>query len=240
MPGCVRYIHDKYDSRMAGRVSIIETQASHHSTGGSTMKKYMLFMTALCAAGAIGCSSTVRPVQQAEAPPAVRADTVARFSSDIDSVISIINEHDLIRMLTHLQQMNAGGSKYYLLEHESISAMIRARARESYHDLILVNSSGTVLFTLLNQPIFAKNVASFYPASPLYRCFRSGMSGVQCAIGGDPGKGEAPSYISAPVVKNAEIRGVLIFQIRNEDSALSMGPCRESACGVTGERPVAP
>ncbi len=173
----------------------------------------------------VSCTAPQRPAHNAVAQESEQK-VVTAYQFDIRNTIRIINEYDLIATLGHLQRMNDGGSKYYLLEKESISAMIRSTARETYHDLILVNSSGTVLYTMQNETLFAKNLQRFNPESPLYLCFSSSMKGrvhteKSRALASASG---VITYLSTPVTSGDSVQGVLIFQIHDDrPERLSLG-----------------
>jgi len=80
--------------------------------------------------------------------------------SDLGNARKVIVEHDLVKNLWHLQRMDKGGSKYYLLEREGITAMIKAVTEGVYDDFILVSSNGTVVYTMNDNSLFARSVRS--------------------------------------------------------------------------------
>ncbi len=79
---------------------------------------------------------------------------------DIDRAGEVIISKDLIKNLTHLRRMDYGGKKYYILEREAITEMINAVTIGIYSDYILINKNGTVVYTMLRDDIFGKNVKS--------------------------------------------------------------------------------
>ena len=74
--------------------------------------------------------------------------------SDLEKAKQVIIDRDLIKNLTHLRRMDNGGKKYYLLERESITAMIKSVTEGVYSDFILVNRDGTVVYTMDNDGLF--------------------------------------------------------------------------------------
>ena len=91
---------------------------------------------------------------------------------DIRNTRQVILDRDIVKNLSHLQFMNAGGKKFYLLERESITSMLRAVTEGIYSDYILVNSKGTVIYTMNNNDLFSKNVKTQLRHSPLNESFR--------------------------------------------------------------------
>ena len=83
-----------------------------------------------------------------------------RCEKDINNASKAVIENDIIKNLYHLQYMNSGGQKYYLLERESISQMIASVTSDIYSDYIIINKSGKILYTRTNNSIFGKNVKS--------------------------------------------------------------------------------
>ncbi len=102
-------------------------------------------------------------------------DRLTQFFShcetDMKNAMKIVDEKDIVKSLTHLLRMNEGGKRYYLLERESLSRMIRAVTDGVYSDLILVNRSGIIIYTMVNDDIFGKNVKTYLNGSAVHRCF---------------------------------------------------------------------
>ncbi len=91
--------------------------------------------------------------------------------SDLEKAKKVIIDRDLVKMLTHLQHMDNGGDKYYLLERDSITSMIKAVTEGVYSDFILINKEGTVIYTMINDGIFAKNVRTSLSRTALRSCY---------------------------------------------------------------------
>ncbi len=123
------------------------------------------------------CASGAAPIEE-PATPAARTPAVDEIIlRDIGNASKIINDNDLIINLTHFQLMDQGGKKYYLLEKESISYMIRSVTLHLYQEIILVNREGTVVFTMHDDRIFAKNVKDPEQPPSLLKVFSDGMRG---------------------------------------------------------------
>ncbi|MBN2158165.1 MAG: hypothetical protein JW807_02130 [Spirochaetes bacterium] len=90
--------------------------------------------------------------------------------SDLGQAGRVIVERDLIKHLAHLQRMDDGGSKYYLLERDAITAMIKAVTDGVYADFILVAEDGRVVYTMTDNGLFARSVRSARGADALAAC----------------------------------------------------------------------
>ncbi|MBN1531127.1 MAG: hypothetical protein JXA20_00555 [Spirochaetes bacterium] len=124
--------------------------------------------SAICAL-TLSCAA-VGPVLQGD--PSGRIDSfLGLCEADLRSARKVIEDNGIIKNLTHLQYMNAGGSKYYLLERENISKMITSVTAGIYSDYILINKKGTVIYTKENDSIFAKNVRTSLAGTPLAYCY---------------------------------------------------------------------
>jgi hypothetical protein len=106
---------------------------------------------------AVSCSTA--PAPRHGALPALEA-FFRRCEADLENAKRIIIERDMIKTLSHLQRMDGGGRKYYLLERESITAMILSVTEGVYSDFVLTDARGRVVYTGANDEIFARTVAS--------------------------------------------------------------------------------
>lgn len=151
--------------------------------------------------------------------PGIKPDSLINFfrvcEIDIHNAIRVIVERDIVKNLTHLQRMNYGGRKYYLLEREAISAMIKAVTRGLYEDFILINRHGTVIYSMVNDAIFAKRVKGFLADTPLYDCFVNTGEDIYIKdISESAILSENPNLlISSAVVKEKSRHGIFILQI---------------------------
>jgi hypothetical protein len=93
--------------------------------------------------------------------------------SDLEKAKKVIIDKDLVKILSHLQKMDSGGKKYYLLEREAITAMIKAVTEGVYSDFILLNRDGTVVYTMVNDKLFAGNVRTTLAKSALSSCYEN-------------------------------------------------------------------
>jgi len=90
----------------------------------------------------------------------------------------VVVDHDLVKNLTHLLRMDNGGDKYYLLERESITLLIRSVTEGAYADFILVNEQGTVVYAMANHALFAKNVLVNLKNTALRACYENRNAGL--------------------------------------------------------------
>jgi len=93
--------------------------------------------------------------------------------SDLERAKKVILEKDLVKILSHLQKMDNGGKKYYLLEREAITAMIKSVTEGVYSEFILLNRDGTVVYTMVNDKLFAGNVRTTLAKSALSSCYEN-------------------------------------------------------------------
>lgn len=91
---------------------------------------------------------------------------------DIEKAVKVIADNKMIGMLTYLKRMDMEGRKYYLLERENLTAMIKSVTEGTYSDLILINNSGVIIYTMINDDIFGKNVKTHLKDTALDTCFR--------------------------------------------------------------------
>jgi hypothetical protein len=91
--------------------------------------------------------------------------------SDLEKAKKVIMDKDLVKILSHLQKMDSGGKKYYLLEREAITAMIKSVTAGVYSDFILINRDGAVVYTMVNDKLFAGNVRATLAKSALASCY---------------------------------------------------------------------
>ncbi len=105
-------------------------------------------------------------------------DFFNRCMSDIIRAKKVIVESDIVKMLTHFQNMNAGGKRYYILEKENITSMIEAVTKNVYSDFILINKKGRIIYTRSNDDIFSKNVRTHLVNTPLSRCYENRKKGI--------------------------------------------------------------
>jgi len=85
------------------------------------------------------------------------------YINDMSNAITIIQKHELIANLTHLLNMDNGGRKYYLLEYEHISEMISNVTEQFYDDLIIINSSYTILYSMKNIDLYGRRLSQLSP-----------------------------------------------------------------------------
>ncbi len=90
--------------------------------------------------------------------------------SDIGKAKKVIQDNDLVKNLSHLQSMDHGGKKYYLLERESITKMLKSVTEGLYSDYILINKPGFVIYSMVKDEFFGKNIKSNLKKTALSKC----------------------------------------------------------------------
>lgn len=137
---------------------------------------------------------------------------------DLDRAGEIIIEKDIVKNLTHLQFMNAGGKRYYLLERENITRMIQAVTKGVYSDYILVNKKGTILYTRDNNKIFSKNVRTHLKSTPLKTAWDRRNIPVYFSpiTMMDKFSGRHLMFVSRKVSGGKSFPGILVLQVNAE------------------------
>ncbi len=127
----------------------------------------MLFLFAAC--------SSAPKKEEAPHEMTVRTleDFFVRCGQDVNRAAKVVLDNDIIKNLTHLKMMDGGGRHYYLLERESISAMISAVTVGVYADYVLINKDGDIIYTRQNDDIFGKNVRTSLAKTPLKTCYEN-------------------------------------------------------------------
>ncbi|MEW6526488.1 MAG: hypothetical protein AB1444_07480 [Spirochaetota bacterium] len=87
----------------------------------------------------------------------------APYINDMSNAVTIIQKHELIANLTHLMTMDNGGRKYYLLEYEHINEMIGNVTQQLYEDMIIINSSYTILFSMKSIDLYGRRLSQLSP-----------------------------------------------------------------------------
>jgi hypothetical protein len=98
--------------------------------------------------------------------------------TDMEKAKKVIADRDLVKNLTHLQYMAGGGDRYYLLEKEAVTAMIRSVTAGAYADFILINRQGAVVYSMSDHAVFAKNVLTGLKNSALRECYENRNAGL--------------------------------------------------------------
>ncbi len=160
--------------------------------------------------------------EQKKAPPSVSTDTadsLTRFfnmcRSDLEKAKTVILENDLIKNLSHLQYMNYGGQKYYLLERESLTRMIQSVTEGVYTDYIIIAKNGTVIYTMMNDDVFSKNVLSNFRSTALSSCYenRNDDIHIEDVSTIDPKNAIHSIFISTKIKGGDTFPGIFILQV---------------------------
>ena len=188
----------------------------------SVMKSLQCISLVLCTVLLLGCA-------RKESRPRVVSHPLLKgleafFSlceSDARRACAVITERDLINNLTHLHRMNEGGKRYYLLERENITEMIRAVTEGVYSDFILINRHGVIIYTMHNDDLFGKNVLSTLRGSPLAACLLAETQELHIEdLAAFPPPGRSRNlYVSIRVVREASFHGLFLLQVGSEKLA---------------------
>lgn len=195
----------------------------------------------------ISCST--QPVKVDVVQDAVKTDDISKLEkffrrSEQDSVKAgnVLQKHNIIQHLTHLRKMDSGGKKYYQLEKDDITEMIRSVTEGIYLDYILINKNGDIVYTKNNNDLFGANISVGFDATPIQKCFQS-RSGVffEDISFLAPSSSIYSLYISTPVFVEGSFHGVLIFQmdIKKISEILENGTEIFSRDGIIRVTPVA-
>lgn len=93
--------------------------------------------------------------------------------SDLTKASNIVINNDIVKNLSHLLKMNDGGKKYYILEREAISKMIKSVTKGIYEDFIIINKSGSIIYTMNDNEIFNQNIRKKLISTPYYHCYHN-------------------------------------------------------------------
>ena len=143
-----------------------------------------------------------------------------RYIEDLERAGSVVRKRELIKNLSHLQKMNAGGKRYYLLERESITELLQSITIEKYDDIILTGRGGRVLYSMHDDSLFNTVISRDDDGSPLNQCYKNGIKGnIYIHPPSEyPGLSSPVSlFIAYPVIIDRDTSGLLIAVI---DTAL--------------------
>ena len=187
------------------------------------MKKiiFTIFVTILA------CSTAVQektPVVQTAAPspaPDLLSEFFSRCREDMGRASRVVIDEDIIKNLSHLHRMDSGGRKYYILERDAISHMLRSVTREIYTDFILINEAGTIIYTASNDSIFGKNVRRDLRTSVLARSMDESGDDmtVYDVTPSDSAGGAYCLYMSCRVHGGKSFPGIFILQLDTQQIA---------------------
>lgn len=186
------------------------------------MKSLRRISLVLCTVLLLGCAGKeVRPRMMSHSLLKGLEAFFSLCESDARRACAVITERDLIKNLTHLHRMNEGGRRYYLLERENITEMIRAVTEGVYSDFILINRHGVIIYTMHNDDLFGKNVLSTLKGSPLAACFLAETQDLHIEdLAGFPPPGRGRNlYVSIRVIREASFHGIFLLQVGSEKLA---------------------
>jgi len=178
------------------------------------MKKFLILLIIIIS---IGCSREIKSPETAAANMDVKnlEDFFKRSDNDALKGMEVVEKHRIIQHLTHLRRMNSGGRKYYLLERDSITEMIRSVTEGIYLDYILINRHGEIIYSRSNDSLFGQDINAGYESTPLKRCFS--MRGAETYFDDvstiTPGSSVYSLFVSRPVYVEQSFHGIIILQV---------------------------
>ena len=164
----------------------------------------------------IGCKEQIRKETTVVTPEIGELENFFHIcNEDIKKAVKIVSDYKMVANLTHLKRMDTGGKKYYILERENLTAMIMAVTEGTYSDLMLINKSGLIIYTMKNDAIFGKSVKHHFADTPFLDCFNKGMNGFYIEdVSLFPDNNSQPSlFASYPDIEEGQVRGIFIIQI---------------------------
>ncbi|MDA3899917.1 MAG: hypothetical protein PF637_05290 [Spirochaetes bacterium] len=96
--------------------------------------------------------------------------------TDLLKSSQVIGQDRLISSLSHLNFMDKGGRRYYLLEKENITTMMRRLASHPYSECLLIDRNGKIVYTMNQGEPLGKKI-SYYRETPLYDIFYKAVKG---------------------------------------------------------------
>lgn len=183
------------------------------------MKKAAISLILTAAVACASPPSKPRPAAGHDAVVRTIAEFFERAAADLERAGAVVIERDLVKNLTHLQRMNAGGDRYYLLERENLTKMIRSVTQGVYRDTIIINRDGLVVYTMHTDNLFGKNVLGALRTTELRGCYENRTLPLYVSeVTAMPGDDDRRSIlVSMKVSGGNTMGGILVLQI---DTAL--------------------
>ena len=132
------------------------------------MKKILIIYSVIIFS--ISCSNNISKQSEEADPLKIFFNTCV---SDIGKAKKVILDNDLVKNLSHLQSMDRGGKKYYLLERESITKMLKSVTEGLYSDYILINKPGFVIYSMVKDEFFSKSIKGTLKNTALGKCHQN-------------------------------------------------------------------
>ena len=150
------------------------------------------------------------------------------FHHDMAETVKVIAEQELVKNLTHLQRMNYGGNKYYPLEREALTKMIRSLSSYPYAECILANASGMIIYSMVEDRFFSHNTEGFRTnIAPAFTQARTGNPYIVDVAEYPAKSGVFRLWYAMPVFRHGKVEGVLIAAMDTVEI--------QKATGVKGE-----
>ncbi len=137
--------------------------------------------------------------------------------SDIIRSSDLIAKRELVLSLSHLNRMNAGGRRYYLLEKENITEMLNKLSSYQYRECYIINSKGIIIYTMKNDELLGKPVRA--ATMQVQTAFKKGINGEQSVEDVNTESLAPASYdlhFGCPVFDREQIAGVIVSAVSIE------------------------
>jgi hypothetical protein len=181
------------------------------------MKKYIRIVQILCFLMCISCSKENVINKKDTVSKSGMQNFFETFEKDLLNSTRVIAEQDLVNNLTHLQKMGWGGSKYYPLEREALTKMLKELSSYTYAECILFNKSGTIIYSMVDDTLLSRHAGSFSrDLGQIYNNSKEGKSFILETIEFPITSGNKVLFLSMPVMKKNVMQGVLVAGIHAE------------------------
>jgi len=146
------------------------------------------------------------------------------FEKDMANTSRVISEQELVKNLSHLLKMNFGGNRYYPLEREALTKMIRELVSYDYTECVLINKSGTIIYSMVDDKLLAvkaetltKNIGIIFSHA------KTGTPYLFDTAVFPVLSGEHRILFGMPVFRGAETEGVIIAALKTSDAVKVSG-----------------
>jgi len=140
------------------------------------------------------------------------------FEKDMTNTSRVISEQELVKNLTHLQRMNFGGSRYYPLEREALTKMIKELVSYDYSECVLVNKSGMIIYSMVDDKLFSVKAESLTNhIGIVFNHAKTGTPYILDTLVFPVLSGEHRILFGMPVFRNGETEGVIIAALKTSD-----------------------
>ena len=146
------------------------------------------------------------------------------FEKDMANTSKVITEQELVKNLTHLQRMNFGGNRYYPLEREALTKMIRELASYDYSECVLINKSGTIIYSMIDDKLLSIKAETLTRnIGIVFNHTKAGTPYIFDTSVFPVLSGDHRILFGMPVVRGTETEGVIIAALKTADAVRVSG-----------------